>query len=133
MTSGKCAAQAAHAEMLATNDYFGSRDFDPSWYEPQAVLHREWIDSGHYTKLTLKAANSGAMFAIKHYLEARGYRTYLVIDEGRTEIAPFSPTALAVELVDKDDERVQQHFGEFALYKDKKNPKPPQKKGIFKR
>jgi peptidyl-tRNA hydrolase len=153
MSSGKLAAQAAHAEMLATNDYYNEAlriiedcggpggtevatnptlmvrrgrvveieaDRLGPWLTRQKYLHNEWVDSGHYTKLVLKAQDSTAMHTIKHYLEARGYRTYLVIDEGRTEIDPFSPTALAVELVDKDDEKVGQHFGEFKLYRDKR-------------
>lgn len=129
MTPGKIGAQAAHAEMLAMYDYHRADlahvtdlelELNHSWLLKQAPLFTEWIDSGHYTKLTMLAEDSEHLRNIKDYIEARGYRTYLVIDEGRTEIAPHSPTALAVELVDKDDERVQQHFGEFRTYKEKK-------------
>jgi peptidyl-tRNA hydrolase len=119
MTPGKLAAQAAHAEMLAMEYQLLN---DKTRNDP---LYREWRDSGHYTKLTMLAEDSEHLHNIKEYIEARGYKTFLVIDEGRTEIAPHSPTALAVELVDKDDERVLQHFGDFRSYKEKK---PPTKK-----
>jgi peptidyl-tRNA hydrolase len=133
MTPGKIAAQAAHAEMLALHDLFNTvpnKQPEGLWMTTQESLYDEWYDSGHYTKLTMLAEDSEHLRNIKDYIEARGYRTYLVIDEGRTEISPHSPTALAVELVDKDEERVQQHFGDFRTYKEKK---PPKKKKRFGR
>jgi peptidyl-tRNA hydrolase len=133
MTPGKIAAQAAHAEMLAMHDLLFQHETyrqSDSWYGNQILLYTEWYESGHYTKLTMLAEDSEHLRNIKDYIEARGYRTYLVIDEGRTEISPHSPTALAVELVDKDEERVQQHFGDFRTYKEKK---PPKKKKRFGR
>lgn len=124
MSAGKIGAQAAHAEMLALNDYHSI--FTESGPSAKA-LFREWVDSGHYTKLVMEARDSEHLKNIQTYLEARGHKTYLVIDEGRTEIEPFSPTALGVHLVDKDDPRTQQHFGNFRVYKDrplKKKKKP---------
>lgn len=132
MSPGKIAAQAAHAEGLAQHDFHYGRERDSGeWYEPQAVLYREWINSGHYTKLAMLAQDTEHLYTIERYLKERGYKTYLVIDEGRTEIAAHSPTALAVELVDKDDERVQQHFGDFKVYKEKKPPAPKKKRRIW--
>ena len=123
MTPGKIAAQAAHAEMLAMEYQLQN---DKTRSNP---LYREWRDSGHYTKLTMLAENTEHLFCIERYLQNRGYKTFLVIDEGRTEIAAHSPTALAVELVDKEDERTLQHFGDFRSYKEKK----PEKKKRFGR
>jgi peptidyl-tRNA hydrolase len=122
--------------MLANIDYFSAHSSVAQiatehetpildWFEKQQPLFDEWLTSGHYTKLVMQADNESILSNVKEYLETRGYRTYLVIDEGRTEIDPFTKTALAVELVDKDDERVQQHFGEFRTYKP---PKPDLKK-----
>ena len=129
MSVGKAAAQAAHAEMLALEDYHSGESYagDPQfeWVERIRPIHKEWIDSGHYTKLVMEARDENHLWNIEYYLRTRGYRTYTVVDEGRTEIDPFTKTAMAVELVDKDDERIQQHFGEFRIYKP---PKPPKKK-----
>lgn len=137
MTPGKIAAQAAHAEMLAMEDFFRRHHNDEARIESgrlvidtddEGRLYNEWIGSGHYTKLVMLAEDSEHLHTIERYLRERGYKTYLVIDEGRTEIARHSPTAMAVELVDKDEERVQQHFGEFRTYKEKK-PEPHKKFG----
>lgn len=137
MSSGKCAAQAAHAETLAMKDYSHhdiERDkLDPEdrrWVNIQYDLYSMWLGHGHYAKYVVTAEDSLQMHTIKHYLEERGYKVYLVIDEGHTEGTYFVPTAMAVELVDKDDERTASIFGEFKLYKDRK---PPKKRSKFRR
>jgi peptidyl-tRNA hydrolase len=139
MSAGKCAAQAAHAEMLAMasyNDYSHHQiDWEPAerpWFERQLSLFTKWFGDGHYAKYVCAAADSLQMYTIKEYLEWRGYKTYLVIDEGHTEGTYFVPTAMAVELIDKDDERDASIFGEFKLYKDRQKP-APQKKRRFPR
>lgn len=132
MSPGKVAAQAAHAEMLALIDYHE----DPGFYEADSDskdLYREWIDSGHYTKLVMLAEDDQQLYNIETYLCDRGYKTFPVIDEGRTEIQPFSFTAMSVQLVDKDQERIQQHFGEFRTYKEKKTVTPKKGRQRFKK
>ncbi len=126
MSPGKMAAQTAHAEMLAMHDFHLNQS---DWDNPNLALYYEWIHSGHYTKVIMLAEDTENLFCIERYLKDRGYKTYLVIDEGRTEISAHSPTAMAVELVDKDDERVQQHFGDFRTYKEKKAPKKKKRFG----
>lgn len=108
MSTGKAAAQSAHAAVEA----FQLSDED---------LIREWNRGGHYAKVILDAKDSTAIHTIDRYLRDRGYETAMIIDEGRTEIAPFSPTALGVEIVDKDDPEAKAIFSSFSLFKD---PKP---------
>lgn len=120
MSSGKCAAQAAHAEMLAVDDF---HSIDSELPSDRAIdLYRKWIDEGHYAKYVMTAEDATQMFTIERYLKERGFKTYLVIDEGRTEGTYLVPTALSVELVDKDDERTASIFEVFRSYKDKFKP-----------
>src|SRR4051794_24157299 len=90
MSLGKAAAQAAHAAVEA---YAGS----PS----DAV--EDWRSGGHYAKVVFQAKNENAMIKAQRYIEDRGFKTFAIIDEGRTEIEPHSFTALGVEIVDKAD------------------------------
>lgn len=123
MSSGKCAAQAAHAEMLAMHDYLKTpQDNDLGWVTEQDGLFGKWFEDGHYAKYVMRASDSVQMFTIKHYLEAREFKCYLVVDEGHTEETYMVPTAMAVELIDKDNERTASIFGEFRMYKDKRLP-----------
>lgn len=123
MSSGKCAAQAAHAETLAM---WGAK---PSMEDP---LFAQWMGYGHYAKYVMKAEDSIQMYTIERYLNERGFETYMVIDEGHTEGTYFVPTAMAVELVDKDDERVASIFGEFRRYRDLPAPKKSRRR-FFRR
>lgn len=128
MSTGKTAAQASHAAVEA---YRLSMSTDPEQHAPPAAhmnatpLYernevRLWYKGGHYTKIVLEA--EGDNFDMLHdYLGARGFRNALIIDEGRTEIEPFTPTAIGCAIVDKDNPHVQATFGEFKLYSD---PRP---------
>lgn len=106
MSVGKASAQIAHAAVEAYR--VSSTEMIEKWYE-----------GGHYTKLVMLARDNEHLRNIQAYLEERGFKTKLIIDEGRTEVAPFSPTALGVELVDKDDPNVEATFSSFELYKEK--------------
>lgn len=128
MSAGKCAAQSAHAETLAMQDMMSHglsvHELDPVdrvWIDQQSEIFEKWFGDGHYAKYVMEVANATQMFTIKHYLEERGFKCYLVIDEGHTEGTYFVPTAMSVELVDKDDERTSSIFGEFKLYKEPKS------------
>lgn len=123
MSAGKCAAQAAHAETLALNDFFRRHyDHDITWVENQEMLWDKWFGDGHYAKYVMKANDSTQMYTIERYLRDRGFMTYMVVDEGHTEETYMVPTALAVELVDKDDERTESIFSNFRMYKEKRPP-----------
>lgn len=105
MTAGKMAAQVAHAAVNAT---LGS--------DPDAVS--DWTSGGHYTKVVLQCKDEAAMLKAERYIQDRGFKTFLVIDEGRTEIEPHSITALGVEIVDKADRHTADTFSSFQLYRD---------------
>lgn len=128
MSSGKCAAQAAHAETLAMHDMHSAlhkvQELAPEvkgWLLRQEELYDKWYWDGHYAKYVMKANDSVQMHTIERYLIDRGFRTYMVIDEGHTEETWMVPTALAIELIDKDDERTGEVFSNFRMYRD---PKP---------
>ena len=105
MSPGKLAAQVAHAAVEAY------RVSDPE-------LVRVWYLGGHYTKLVMLAKSERELDSIERYLNDRDFQTALVIDEGRTEIEPFTSTALGVEIVDKDDPRTKATFSQFKLYRE---------------
>jgi peptidyl-tRNA hydrolase len=107
MTTGKAAAQAGHAAVEAY------RISEPKMLD-------EWYVGGHYCKLVMLAKDELHLLAIKQYLEDRDFATKLIIDEGHTEIAPLSVTALGVEVVDRDDPHVAATFETFKLYKEKR-------------
>jgi peptidyl-tRNA hydrolase len=112
MSTGKSAAQAAHAAVEA---YIGS----------DSNIRNVWWLGHHYTKLVLEAEDESHLHTIQKYIEDRGFRSRLIIDEGRTEIRPHTATALGVEIVDKDDPHVEATFSTFKLYKD---PQPKKRK-----
>lgn len=106
MTPGKIAAQAQHAAVEAFR--ISDQDLLDAWYL-----------GGHYCKLVMIADDDVHLLTIQKYIEERGFKTKLIIDEGRTEIRPLSMTALGVEVVDRDDPHTAATFGEFKLYKEK--------------
>lgn len=131
MSPGKIAAQAAHAETLAMTDYLTANAINPSeeglqtdielysWLVGQQELFSKWYGDGHYTKYVMLAEDTEQLNTIETYLNAepRNFKTYLVIDEGHTEGTYMVPTAMSVELVDKDDQRVTSIFSTFKIYK----------------
>lgn len=110
MSAGKIAAQVAQAvtgTLMAT---------DP----PKVV--EWWRGPGHHHAVyVMEARDTEHIGYIERYLNDRGYTTYLMIDEGMTEIDPITPTVLGVEIVDKEDEDVAATFSIFKLYKE---PRP---------
>jgi PTH2 family peptidyl-tRNA hydrolase len=116
MSPGKLAAQAAHAAVEA---YLAS---------PDSNLKRVWHRGGHYTKIVLEARDAEHLCNIERYINERGFDTRLIIDEGRTEVAPHTPTALGVEIVDKHDAHVQATFGTFDLYREDEPDDTPTEK-----
>lgn len=106
MSIGKAAAQAGHAAVEA---YRISTD----------EMIEEWYTGGHYCKLVMLAEDTEQMRTIQHYLQERSFLTKLIIDEGRTEIAPLSVTALGVEVVDRDEPHVAATFETFKMYREK--------------
>ncbi len=114
MSTGKAAAQAAHASVEGVR--LSARE--PNGNPWDASIVNRWYRGGHYAKIVLEAADAEALRVAKEYIEARGFKTSLIIDEGRTELAPLTPTALGCEIVNKDDPHVSATFGVFDLYTD---------------
>lgn len=126
MSLGKAMAQAGHA---AVEGYRISMTGHPERREPvsphmnQAALYetnvvRRWYRGGHYMKLVMEARDSEHLRDIERYLNNRGFKTALILDEGHTEVDAIVPTALGVEILDKDDPHVQSTFSSFDLYRD---------------
>lgn len=108
MSHGKLAAQVAHAAVEAF------RISDEKMIEA-------WYKGGHHAKIVLGADDDTQMLIIEQYLRDRDFQTVRIIDEGRTEIRPFSFTALGVEIVDREDEHTAATFANFKTYK---SPRP---------
>lgn len=127
MSTGKAAAQAAHAAVEGYRLSCGLvphvfEDWLTGWGTPQwpgveTDTVRSWYKGGHYTKLVMEAEDDQHLMNIQEYIEARGFKSTLIVDEGHTEVRPFSATALGVEIVDKDNPHVAATFGEFKLFK----------------
>lgn len=100
MSPGKLAAQVAHAACLSQRG--SSPDMVDAWYK-----------YGFYTKLVMKARNAEHIKTIERYLRERNIKSFIVIDEGYTEIPKHTITALGVEVVDKNE--VGAIFQEFEL------------------
>lgn len=119
MSTGKIAAQAGHAAVEGyrlSMWHPSEKAGDAYWVE--STLVRLWYKGGHYAKYVMEARDRDHLLDIERYLNARGFKTSLIIDEGHTEIAPISPTALGVEIVDRDDPHVQATFSSFDLYRE---------------
>ncbi len=104
MSTGKMIAQGSHAACEAVRIS-----------KPELV--EVWNRFGFYTKLVLEARNEKHLTTFKTYLEERNIKSVLIIDEGRTEIEKHTPTALGVEIVDKNE--LGPIFKELNLFRDK--------------
>lgn len=82
MSPGKMAAQACHAAVEAA-------------FRADATVLGQWRKHG-ITKIILRGKDADYLQALLAKANAEQLPTYLVTDEGRTEIAPGSVTALAI-------------------------------------
>lgn len=121
MSTGKAAAQAAHASVEGLR--LQAAEKNGPWSNPfdLSIVNR-WYRGGHYAKIVLEVADAAALNTARCYLEDRGFKSMLIIDEGRTEVDPLTPTALGFGVVDKDLPHVRESFGEFKLYRDEPAP-----------
>jgi PTH2 family peptidyl-tRNA hydrolase len=113
MSPGKLAVQCSHAAVEAYRISQGQ--FSP--------LLDDWLAKG-YTKLVMEARDTEHLLSIERYLKQKGYNSALIIDEGRTEIDPHTPTALGIQIVDKESELVQFAFSDFKTLKPPKETDP---------
>jgi peptidyl-tRNA hydrolase len=117
MSTAKSCAQTGHAFCESM------RISDPKMVDT-------WYVGNHYTKIVLLAEDEAQLDTYERYINDRGFKTALIIDEGRTEIPAHSKTALGVEIVDKADEHVLATFESFKLYP-KNDPEPKRKSRRF--
>lgn len=115
MSAGKMASQAAHAETLAVDALHHLNSNARN--DARKALYREWLDRGMATYV-MEAEDATQIYSIERYLTDKGYLCYPYIDEGHTENTVFVPTAMSIELIDKDIDRDKFTFSEFKLYKD---------------
>lgn len=109
MTTGKAAAQAAHAsvEGLRLNAKDGGNPWDSS-------IVNLWYRGGHYAKVIL---GTNDPILTQKYLKDRGFDSALIIDEGRTEFdEDLTATALGCPVLDKDQGHVRETFSVFSLF-----------------
>lgn len=105
MSVGKATAQGIHAGMLGA---MGS----------DIEFQKVWHDSMHKTVIVLEARDQAHIKNIYGYLLMRGILAHEVIDEGVNEIDPHTTTALASNILDKDNEDIIKAFSTFKLYRD---------------
>lgn len=103
MSTGKVAAQAIHAGIEAYR------------ISDQKKI-KDWYKHKFYPVYVMEAQNEQHLYDIKEYLLARDIKCGMIIDEPMTELSRHTPTALGVELVDRDE--VGEIFEMFKLYKD---------------
>lgn len=116
MSTGKTAAQAGHAAVNAF--VLSMKHSENGAFMEETNLVRVWYKGGHYMKLVMECRDADHLRDTERYLRDRGFKTALIIDEGHTEVPHITPTALGVELVDKDDPHVAATFSGFKLYRD---------------
>lgn len=115
MSTGKAAAQASHAAVEA---YKRSCKWKGGTFEESSIANR-WNMGGHYAKIVLEVPDTAALRTAHTYIESRGFKTAFIIDEGHTEFeGALTPTAIGVEIVDKDSGHVGATFSAFKLYTD---------------
>lgn len=111
MSPGKLSAQVAHAAvkgvMMTWQDGLDGEH-----------IYAEWDATGH-TKIVLEVTDAQHLTAFREFAKSRGINSWLVIDEGRTEVAPHSPTALGFPILDKSDRDVAHTFADLRTYREK--------------
>lgn len=103
MSAGKIASQAIHAGIEAYR--ISDQKKIKAWYK-----HK------FYPVYVMEADNADHLYDIKEYLTARQIKCEMIIDEPMTELSRHTPTALGVELIDKDQNGAI--FEMFKLYKE---------------
>lgn len=105
MSAGKLAAQSAHAANV-------------SMANQDEKTQKLWLSGMHKTILIMEARDQTHLDNIHRYLQERGFKSHMIIDEGVNEIDPHVPTALASDVLYKDDLNVMKAFSTFKLYRD---------------
>jgi len=115
MSTGKAAAQAAHASQMGL---LVMVDCDHGRNPYDLAIVNLWMRGGHYAKVVLEVPDEEALVRAAGYIAARGVPNFTIYDEGRTEVEPLSRTALGTAIVDKNSQHIRDTFSIFKLYKD---------------
>lgn len=105
MSAGKLAAQASHAIAMVMLKASNDRCED-------------WLRAPHRTILVMEARDEQHLNNIYSYLFERSIGCEKIIDEGVNEIDPHVCTAIATDVLDKDDENTKLALSTFKLYRD---------------
>lgn len=100
MSPGKLASQVAHATFLALE-------------KENKALVNEWKHTGMCV-IVLQVLNTWQLKNLSEYCETWKVIHHLYIDEGMTEVDPFTPTALATGIIKESE---QWMFEGLKLYK----------------
>lgn len=100
MSTGKLAAQVAHASLTA-------------YERADDQARREWKQGGG-KKVVLKGPDERTLFELKEQADAAGLPTAIVRDAGHTQLEPGTVTALAVGPA--GDDAVDAVTGDLSLY-----------------
>jgi len=103
MSKGKIASQVAHATFLALEKYR---------YKNKINKLSEWTNNSMCV-IVLECKDVIALHSADEYLTFANIQHHLYIDEGLTEVEPFTPTALATGIVSEED---QWMFEKFKLF-----------------
>lgn len=100
MSTGKLAAQVAHASLMAYED-------------ADSRTQSEWKGSGQ-KKVVLKVSGESALFELAQRADREGVAYSLVRDAGHTQLDPNTPTAVGVG--PGPDDVVDRITGDLSLY-----------------
>jgi peptidyl-tRNA hydrolase len=104
MSPGKIASQVAHATFMALEKYIKTSKY---------YLIDKWKTNGQCV-IVLQCKDSTQLLSIAKYLEQWNIGHHLYIDEGLTEVEPFTPTCLATRIITEDEFWM---FEKLELYK----------------
>lgn len=105
MSAGKAASQAAHAVAML---------------KPNQI--EAFTESFKRTVIVLEAKDQQQMENLWTYLQDAGLYCRGYVDEGANEVNAYSLTALAVEPIDADDNKMRAIFEKFCLYSGHADP-----------
>lgn len=109
MSSGKLAAQIAHAKEELTYEIFKYAN------KEKQEEYLECLEQNPRTVIVLEAENTDELYKINSYLESSEIWTGIYVDEKGSDYL-LEPTVMCTEYLDKEDPKVKLIFKMFKLY-----------------
>jgi len=100
MSPGKIASQVAHATFMALE-------------KENSIIKNKWKQNGMCV-IVLQVKDTNQLNNMANYLKQWNISSYLYIDEGLTEVEPFTPTSLSTGILTEDKFWI---FENLRLYK----------------